>query len=208
MTEKGPPTAEERHDVLTRTMAHPLRTRLLASLVERPGVSIRELGARLDEPERRVRYHLEAMVREDLVEVTRREIRRGGMEYFYSARVRPVVEEYDPSVVDIERQRQIAIHVLRLVIDNATAAIRSQRFGVRPSHCTVRHWGELDDAGWEEIAAIHQQSMEDVQNAFAKARERLDSRGEEGTPATSATLFFETDPWFPDEEDAEERSVD
>jgi predicted DNA-binding transcriptional regulator len=201
MTVKGPSSAEEHLDALIGTMAHPLRCSLLAALVERPGVSIRELAARVDEPERRIRYHLEAMVREDLVEVTRREIRRGGVEYFYSARVRPVIEEFDPDVVDVERQRQIAIQILRLIVDNATAAIRSQRFGAGRDHCVVRHWGELDDAGWEEIATIHRQSLKDVENAFAKARERLDSNGEEGTPAASATLFFETASWFPDEKD-------
>jgi DNA-binding transcriptional ArsR family regulator len=201
MTVKGPPSAEEHLDALTRTMAHPLRCSLLAALVERPAVSIRELAAHLDEPERRVRYHLEAMGREGLVEVTRREIRRGGVEYFYSARVRPVIKDFDPGVVDVEQQRQIAIQVLRLVVDNATAAIRAQRFGTGRDACVVRHWGELDDVGREEIAAIHRQSMEDVENAFKRARERLDSNGEEGTPATSATLFFETASWLPNDED-------
>jgi DNA-binding transcriptional ArsR family regulator len=201
MTVKGPSSPDDHLDALTKTMAHPLRVRLFAALVERPGVSIREIAAHIDEPERRVRYHLEAMGREGLTEVTRREIRRGGVEYFYGAKVRPLVEEADLDEIDFERQRQMALQILRLVFADATAAFRAKQFGASRGHGEVRHWGELDDVGWEELSAVHRRAVDEVDGVFKRARERLDSRGEEGTSATSATFYFETASWFPRSKD-------
>ena len=73
---------------LAKALAHPLRVQLLAALNE--GVaSPNELAKRLDEPLTNVSYHVRMLHDLGTIELVETEPRRGALEHYYRAVVRP-----------------------------------------------------------------------------------------------------------------------
>jgi DNA-binding transcriptional ArsR family regulator len=62
----APPVPAELKAALIETLSHPLRARILTVIWERPGVTIKQIAERIDEPARKVRHHVERMVEADL----------------------------------------------------------------------------------------------------------------------------------------------
>lgn len=199
MEEPGSPAKQGDRSALTAARAHPLRARVLFAVTDKPGVSIRQIAARLDESGRRVRHQLEALEKAGLVEVVPRRNRRGGIEYLYSATTAAALSGEEAGTASADQDRAAALQILRMVLSDATAAVRAGTFGSRPGHGEVRVWGEVDEQGWEELAAIHQRSCEELEVAIAAARERVDRNGNEGTPVTSAMFLFESPSWIVDD---------
>jgi DNA-binding transcriptional ArsR family regulator len=195
MEEPGSPARNGDRSAIAAAMAHPVRGRVLVAVAEKPQVSIRQIAARLDEPSRRVRHQLEVLQRVGLVDAAPRKNRRGGIEYLYVATAMPGLSGDEGNVVTAEQERAAALAVLRLVLTDATAAVRAGTFGSHPGHGEVRDWGEVDQAGWDELAAIHLRAYEEVRATFAAARERVQENGGSGTPVTSAMFLFESSVW-------------
>jgi DNA-binding transcriptional ArsR family regulator len=195
MGEPGTSPNDTGRSALAAAMAHPLRFRILVAVTERSEVSIRQIAARVDEPGRRVRHQLDALKREGLVAVTRRKNRRGGIEYLYSATEPLTLFGNEGPAVTIEQERGAALQILRHVLADATAAVRAGTFGRTSGHNEVRDWGEVDRAGWEEIAAIQLRAYEEIRAAFVVADERVKASGEPRKPVISAMFLFESTGW-------------
>jgi DNA-binding transcriptional ArsR family regulator len=198
MDESGSLAKNGDRRAVAAALAHPLRGKVLAAVRDKPGVSIRQIAARLDEPARRIRHHLEALEKAGLVDVVPRRNRRGGVEYLYSATTTPYLSEDESGTVTAEQERAIAIQILRLVLAEASAAVRAGTFGSHPGHGEARAWGEVDEEGWEELGAIHLRARKEAEAAFAAARERVREKGGEVTPVTSAMFLFESSSWITD----------
>jgi DNA-binding transcriptional ArsR family regulator len=198
MNGPGSPAGKGDRGALAAAMAHPVRGRVLVAVAEKPRVSIRQIAARLDEPSRRVRHQLEVLQRVGLVDAVPRKNRRGGIEYLYAATTRLDLPGDEDGTVTAEQERAVALAVLRLVLADATAAVRAGTFGSHPGHGEVREWGEVDQAGWDELAAIHLRAYEEVRAAFAAARKRVKEGEGGGTPVTSAMFLFESSAWGTD----------
>ena len=79
---------------LAKALAHPLRVQLLAALNE--GVaSPNELAKRLDEPLTNVSYHVRMLHDLGTIELVETEPRRGALEHYYRAVVRPFFGDRD-----------------------------------------------------------------------------------------------------------------
>jgi DNA-binding transcriptional ArsR family regulator len=198
MNEPGSPAGKGNRSAVVAAMAHPVRGRVLAAVAEKPQVSIRQIAARLDEPSRRVRHQLEVLQRAGLVDAVPRKNRRGGIEYLYAATTMPELRGDEGGTVTVEQERAAALAVLRLVLADASAAVRAGTFGSHPGHGEVRDWAEVDQQGWDELAAIHLRAYEEVRAAFAAARVRVQGNGGTGTPVTSAMFLFESSRWRTD----------
>jgi DNA-binding transcriptional ArsR family regulator len=197
--ESGSAAKKANRGALGAAMAHPLRGRVLFVVADKPRVSIRQIAARLDESPSRVRRQLQALEKNGLVEVVSRRNRRGGVEYLYSATTEPSLWGDEGGVVSPEQQRAAALEILRLVLSDATAAVRAGTFGSGPGHSEVRAWGEVDQEGWEELAAIHLRACKEVKAALAAAGERVRETGAERRAATSTMFLFESGGWPADE---------
>jgi DNA-binding transcriptional ArsR family regulator len=177
-------------------MSEPFRARLLQAVSEKSqdGVSVRQLAARLAEPKRKVRYHLDALSELGLVEVLKVEKRRGVIERFYRATVSPLIPE---ELGDRDQARQIQIQALKAVLHDASGAIGAKLFGLRPGHAVIRVSAEVDPEGWSELVAIQERALSDVEAAVARSRRRLDASTEPRIAAVAAMLLFEVSPWPP-----------
>jgi hypothetical protein len=123
---------------------------LLAGLNE--GVaSPNELAKKLDEPLTNVSYHVRMLHDLGCIELVETEPRRGALEHYYRAVVRPFFGERDWKRLPKNARGSISDAVLQLVWDDASEAIKSGLFDERDDRHLSRSVLVVDDQGWEEL---------------------------------------------------------
>jgi DNA-binding transcriptional ArsR family regulator len=199
MEEKGRPavdgTGPDGLGRLAEAMGHPIQSRILFVIADRPGVTIRQVARRLDESERKVRHHLEALVEGGLVSVESEVRTRNTMERRYAVARRPHILAEDTAVLAALSQRKVSLEILKLILADARAAVAAGTFGTHEGHTEVRFWAEVDQEGWEELVAINQRAIDEMQAALARCAERLPGEDPASFPVTSALLLFEAPGW-------------
>jgi DNA-binding transcriptional ArsR family regulator len=182
---------------LAEVMAHPVRAKLLIAVADRSeeGVSIRQLSARIKEPARRVRYHLDALLELGLVSIASRRSRRGVVERFYRAELVPQLTTEELGEYDEEQARQMSVQVLKAILADASRSVGADTFGVRSGHMVIRIPGSVDEQGWEELGSLQVDNLRASQAVIARSRERLRTSGDTPVSALVALLLFEVPPW-------------
>lgn len=176
-------------------MADPFRSRVLVAVTERPGVTIREIAERLGETSRKVRYHMEALHRANLVEVEGEVQRRGAIERRYRNTTSNLIRAEEEAELSPSQERRIALEVLKMVMSDATSAVASGHFAARAGHCSARLRGVLDSEGWAELADLFAATTEEAAEVIERSEMRCRSAGEEGVEVTGALLLFEAPIW-------------
>jgi DNA-binding transcriptional ArsR family regulator len=97
---------------LARALAHPTRRRILQILSERVA-SPREMADELGEPLGRVSHHVRWLVGREYLELVDTQPRRGAVEHFYRATLRPVLGDAEWSRMPARRRRELAEGLLR-----------------------------------------------------------------------------------------------
>jgi DNA-binding transcriptional ArsR family regulator len=184
-----------RQQALTEAMKYSLRSRVLAAVAERPGVTINQLASRLGEPPRKVRHHLERLVKVDLVRIDSSTRKRNTREHHYKAVLAPRVSEEEAAALQEEDRHRIALTVARLLVEDMRQSIDGRVLASRPGHSMVRIPGEVDELGWEELAEIAQSTTKAIEEAMRGSARRLAVAGERGTSVVSAVMVFESRPW-------------
>lgn len=135
---------------LAKALAHPLRVQLLAALNE--GVaSPNELAKRLDEPLTNVSYHVRMLHDLGTIELVETEPRRGALEHYYRAVVRPFFADREWKRLPKNARGSISDAVLQLVWEDASEAIKSGSFDDRENRHLSRTVLQVDDEGWDEL---------------------------------------------------------
>ena len=183
---------------IAEAMADPFRARLLAAISEKPGITIRQIAGWVGETDRKVRYHMEALVADGLIEIQGEMRRRGTMERQYRVTMPILIDTSDEQWVSATNRRRISLEVLKLVMGDATASVSSGKFGTRDGHCETRIRGEVDAQGWEELAAVFLRSVKDSQEIIERSIERREETGEAGVEVTAALFLFEAQIWNTD----------
>jgi DNA-binding transcriptional ArsR family regulator len=183
--------SHQRFLALAAALAHPLQTRILTVMAEPlDGISVREISERTKVPERRVRYHLDRLLRDELVRVARREGRRGTLLCYYRLEQPLLVGLRDHPPLPEEHGRQISIEVLRFVMEEASEAIRAGTFARGP-HTEIRIRHKLDERGCEELAAILLRAAEEAQTAMTASARRALEQASPSIDVTAALFCFE-----------------
>jgi DNA-binding transcriptional ArsR family regulator len=181
---------KEELSTLAKVMADPLRSRIFAAVVERAdGVSIREISDRLDQPERRVRYHLDDFLASGLVGIAREEERRGARVRYYRAERLPVLWGRELPFSEDEAH-QISMGALRFIMDDVSEAVRAGTFGRGDFHFEARIRQTMDRRGCEELAAIYERALEEAAKVVSDSAARVAS-GEVGIDVAASMLIFE-----------------
>jgi DNA-binding transcriptional ArsR family regulator len=164
------------HDItdptVAKALAHPLRTRLLSALEDRTA-SPSELAAELDVPLGVLSYHIRRLTALGFLKLVRRVPRRGAVEHYYTATVRPpVTDEAWGATPGTVKQASIAgsLGQLGTQVSAAAAAGGFNSAEARISQAAVT----LDDQGWRQLAfelAALATRVEEIEN---ESRARLD----------------------------------
>ena len=175
---------------LAKALAHPLRVQLLAALNE--GVaSPNELAKKLDEPLTNVSYHVRMLHDLGTIELVETEPRRGALEHYYRAIVRPFFGERDWKRLPKNARGSISDAVLQLVWDDAAEAIKSGLFDERDDRHLSRSVLALDDQGWDELHDLLAETLDRAMQIQADSASRASKDGGE---TSSVNLVMMTHP--------------
>jgi DNA-binding transcriptional ArsR family regulator len=167
---------------LIKALAHPLRMRLLI-LLNQKIASPSELSEELGEPLGNVSYHVRVLSDLGCLELVRTTPRRGAVEHHYRARLRPWFRQRDWARLPTSARSSISDAVLAQVWEDTAAALESGSFDGRPDRHISRTTLLLDEAGWEEVRELLNETLDRVLDIQAEAAARL-----EGDDEADATI--------------------
>lgn len=194
---------DEQHELLTAVMAEPIRCKIFLATADptffvaskasngSAGISVRQIAERVQESRRRVKYYLELLCRQGLVEVVEEKKGRGVVEHYYRATRIPMLSNEEMERLPIRRQQKIILEVLREIFADATAALESGAYVRRPGCAAIRLHADVDEQGWAELGVLHEKTTHDALEIIAKAQERLRGTDEKPVRIGGALLVFE-----------------
>jgi DNA-binding transcriptional ArsR family regulator len=163
---------------LAKALAHPLRVQLLAALNE--GVaSPNELAKKLGEPLTNVSYHVRMLHDLGCIELVETEPRRGALEHYYRAIVRPFFGERDWKKLPKNARGSISDAVLQLVWEDAAEAIKDGQFDERDDRHLSRSVLVVDAQGWEELNDVLAETLDRAMQIQADSASRASKDGDD-----------------------------
>jgi DNA-binding transcriptional ArsR family regulator len=160
-------------ELLLKAIAHPLRQRILAVINEGEETSPNEVAQRLDQPLGRVSHHVRVLARLGAIELVRTEPRRGAVEHYYRALVRPWFDDETWRRLPLSVRRSLFGHPLERLMHDIPEAARGSGFDHPRAHVSYTHL-DLDEEGMDAIADLLEETLEGIQEIEAAARARLD----------------------------------
>jgi DNA-binding transcriptional ArsR family regulator len=157
---------------LVKALAHPLRWRIVETMVERGEASPVQLARLLDEPLATVSHHTRVLRDLGCIELTRTEPRRGAVEHYYRALMPAFFDDEQWVRLPTLLRRSVAAQIFSRIVDEAAAAGSEGGFDPPGAHLD-RMPLNLDDHGWRELSDL-------LSDVLAKARaiqESSDARG-------------------------------
>jgi DNA-binding transcriptional ArsR family regulator len=185
---EGPQDAAELDEGLLKAISHPLRHRLLGMLdgrVASPNELARELGLPLG----RVSYHIRLLHDLGAIELVSTEPRRGALEHYYRAVMRPFFGERDWKKLPKNARNSISDAVLQLVWDDASSAIKDGLFDERDDRHLSRSVLALDEQGWEDLHELLAETLDRAMQIQADSASRA-SKEEDGDTFCANLVMF------------------
>jgi DNA-binding transcriptional ArsR family regulator len=184
-------TSDTHHARLARAVSHPLRAQVLTKLADAEA-SPSDIARMLGVPLGRVSYHVQALRDLGCIELVRSVPRRGAMEHYYRAVVRPLFDDALWARLPVPLRRQFTGHILRELSQEVSAAAPAGGFD-RPGAHIVRVPLDLDERGWQELSGVVADLIATVDDiAGRSAARRAGSRG--GSPSVLAILHYTREP--------------
>jgi DNA-binding transcriptional ArsR family regulator len=176
---------------MAKALAHPLRVQLLTALND--GVaSPNELAKRLNEPLTNVSYHVRMLHDLGCIELVETEPRRGALEHYYRAIVRPFFADKDWKKLPKNTRGSISDMTLGLVWEDTHNAIKSGIFDEREDRHLSRSPLCVDEQGWDELNDLLSETLDRAMQIQADSAGRVAKGGGENFGATVVMMSFLT----------------
>jgi DNA-binding transcriptional ArsR family regulator len=187
-----PKTAKKQNVVdqrLVKAIGHPIRTQALAILNERVA-SPNELAKELGEPLGVVSYHVRILLDLGALELVRTEPRRGAVEHYYRAVMRPFFDQDDWNAMPKSMRQSISAATLRLIWQDVERATKSGTFDARDDRHLSRTPLVVDEQGWGELCELLTDAFERALDIEAESASRLADSGGEGVATKLEIMYF------------------
>jgi DNA-binding transcriptional ArsR family regulator len=176
---------------LAKALSHPLRAHVLSILNERVA-SPNQIATELDEPLGNVSYHVKTLAQMGCIELVRTEPRRGAIEHFYRAVVRPFFSDKDWKRLPPSARQGISDATLQLVWEDTSGALDAGTFDRRTDRHLSRSRLVLDEQGWQAINELLLDTMNRVVEIEAESAERRAGDGESAIDTKLVLMHFES----------------
>jgi DNA-binding transcriptional ArsR family regulator len=179
---------------IAKALSHPMRARILMILNERVA-SPNEIAEEIEERLPNVSYHVRALLDLGCIELVDTAQRRGAVEHYYRAVVRPFFSDRDWKRLPRSGRQAIADSILRILWDDLSEAIEAGTFEGRPDRYLTHSRLVLDDEGWRELADVLARALSETERIEARSKARL-KKADDGhaIPTTFALMQFESPP--------------
>ena len=176
---------------LAKALSHPMRTRILAILNERVA-SPNEIAEMIGERLPNVSYHVRALLELGCIELVSTAQRRGAIEHYYRAIMRPFFTDRDWKRLPRSGRQAVSDLTLQMVWDEASAAIKKGTFESRADRHLSRTPLNLDEQGWDELNALLREVHAQAESIGSKSAKRLAKSDDGGMPTMLVMMHFET----------------
>jgi DNA-binding transcriptional ArsR family regulator len=178
---------------LAKALSHPMRTRILAILNERVA-SPNEISEMIDERLPNVSYHVRALLDLGCIELVSTAQRRGAIEHYYRAVVRPFFTDRDWKKLPQSGRQAVSDVALQMIWEDVSDSIKSGKFEARPDRHLTRSAMEVDEAGWKELRDLLARTLEETEKIQARSADRIKKSGHDAVPARVVMMHFESPP--------------
>ncbi len=178
---------------LAKALSHPMRTRILAILNERVA-SPNEISEMIDERLPNVSYHVRALLELGCVELVSTAQRRGAIEHYYRAIVRPFFTDRDWKKLPQSGRQAVSDVALQMIWEDVSSAIRGGTFEARADRHLSRSVLELDEQGWKELSELLGSTLEETEKIERRSAERLKANEGNPVPVRVVLMHFESPP--------------
>jgi DNA-binding transcriptional ArsR family regulator len=172
---------------LAKALTHPLRQRILERLsVGGDEVTPTQLARLLDAPLPNVAYHVRILHQLDCIELVRTRQVRGALEHYYRATAHPWFDAEQWAQLPASFRRQMLARTLRDIVCDASDAGIAGGFD-HPDAQVRRTIVMLDKQGWQDVAAVLEQTLSSVQQIHDESAVRA-AKGETGPPTIDTEI--------------------
>jgi len=178
---------------IAKALSHPMRARILRILNERVA-SPNEIAETIDERLPNVSYHVRALLDLGCIELVDTAQRRGAIEHYYRAVVRPFFSDSDWKRIPRSGRQAISDTLLQVMWEDVSDAIEAGTFDSRPNRYLTHTPIVVDEEGWSELADIMARALRDVEKVESQSARRLKRSKEAGVPTKVVLMQFESPP--------------
>jgi DNA-binding transcriptional ArsR family regulator len=175
---------------IAKALSHPMRARILGILDERVA-SPNEIADMIDERLPNVSYHVRALLDLGCIELVDTAQRRGAVEHYYRAVVRPFFSDRDWKRLPRSGRQAISDSALKIIWEDVSEAMKTGTFESRADRHLSHNDVVLDDEGWKQVAKLLNGMIGEVERIASASGARLKKSGEDGVPATVVAMQFE-----------------
>jgi DNA-binding transcriptional ArsR family regulator len=176
---------------IAKALSHPMRARILVILNERVA-SPNEIAEMIDERLPNVSYHVRALLDLGCIELVDTAQRRGAIEHYYRAVVRPFFSDSDWKRIPKSGRQAISDTLLHVIWDDVSESIETGAFDSRSDRYLSHSPMRLDEQGWSEIAGVMARALGEVEKIESQSARRLKRSKESGVPTSVVLMQFET----------------
>jgi hypothetical protein len=167
-----------------------MRARILAILNERVA-SPNEIAEMIGERLPNVSYHVRALHDLECIELVQTAQRRGAIEHYYRALVRPFFSDRDWKRLPPSARQAISDGALQLIWEDVSSAIREGTFEGRTDRHLSRSPLVLDQEGWKGLNAALGRLLTDARKIADQSAKRLAKSGETAIATRIVAMHFE-----------------
>jgi DNA-binding transcriptional ArsR family regulator len=179
---------------IAKALSHPMRARILVILNERVA-SPNEIAEMIDERLPNVSYHVRALLDLGCIELVDTAQRRGAIEHYYRAVVRPFFSDSDWKRIPRSGRQAISDVVLQVIWDDVSEAVNGGTFDARPDRYLTHSPMVLDEQGWSELNRVLTKAMAEAEKIESQSARRLKKSKEDvGVPTRLVLMQFESPP--------------
>jgi DNA-binding transcriptional ArsR family regulator len=175
---------------LAKALSHPLRAHVLTILNERVA-SPNQIANELEEPLGNVSYHVKTLAEMGCIELVNTEPRRGAIEHFYRAVVRPFFSDKDWKRLPPSARQGISDATLQLIWEDTSEALTAGTFDRRTDRHLSRSRLVLDEQGWKEVNKLLLDTMNRVGEIETASAKRNSKDGDGGFGTEVVLMHFE-----------------
>jgi DNA-binding transcriptional ArsR family regulator len=176
---------------IAKALSHPMRARILVILNERVA-SPNEIAEMIDERLPNVSYHVRALLDLGCIELVDTAQRRGAIEHYYRAIVRPFFSDSDWKRIPRSGRQAISDTLLHVIWDDVSESIETGAFDSRADRYLSHSPMRVDEQGWSEIARVMARALGEVEKIESQSARRLKKAKESGVPTSVVLMQFET----------------
>jgi DNA-binding transcriptional ArsR family regulator len=179
---------------IAKALSHPMRARILMILNERVA-SPNEIADDIDERLPNVSYHVRALLDLGCIELVDTAQRRGAIEHYYGAVVRPFFSDSDWKRIPRSGRQAISDSILQIIWEDVSDSIKAGTFEARTDRHLTHSRMLLDDEGWRELTKYLSGVLAEVEKIESRSKARIKKSADGAAiPTTFALMHFESPP--------------